>query len=212
MTPNDPNITFENWRGYFTQGNLEIFNNPVTPLYLVQGDLDPKLLSEAFPKAYVENRLKHILNPQGLELVTTWTRNWWNNEIYPSKKLGFLADLAVGKPLGSPEHRQALKVARVGIHFMNCGYTNPRTLILAATAAILDHLPLSDNLVKVLRKLPTSEHSTFMHTGYKAFLDADAMAKWLPPHGFTGRVHHLDARVGGTYKMGSVEFQVGCPA
>ena len=36
---------------------------------------------------------------------------------------------------------------------------------------------------------------------YRAFLDADAMAKWLPPHGFTGRVHHLDARVGGGYSM-----------
>jgi uncharacterized protein YndB with AHSA1/START domain len=36
---------------------------------------------------------------------------------------------------------------------------------------------------------------------YSAFLDADAMVKWLPPHGFTGRVHHLDPREGGTYKM-----------
>lgn len=36
---------------------------------------------------------------------------------------------------------------------------------------------------------------------YRAFLDADALAKWLPPHGFTCRVHHLDARVGGTYRM-----------
>ncbi len=36
---------------------------------------------------------------------------------------------------------------------------------------------------------------------YRAFLDPDAMAKWLPPNGFTGKVHHLDARVGGTYKM-----------
>ena len=36
---------------------------------------------------------------------------------------------------------------------------------------------------------------------YRAFLDASAMAKWLPPHGFTGKVHHLDAKVGGTYKM-----------
>ncbi len=34
---------------------------------------------------------------------------------------------------------------------------------------------------------------------YRAFLDADAMAKWLPPNGFTGKVHHLDAKVGGTY-------------
>ena len=36
---------------------------------------------------------------------------------------------------------------------------------------------------------------------YKAFLDADAMSKWLPPNGFTGKVHQIDARVGGTYKM-----------
>ena len=36
---------------------------------------------------------------------------------------------------------------------------------------------------------------------YRAFLDADAMAKWLPPHGFTGKVHQIDAKVGGSYKM-----------
>jgi uncharacterized protein YndB with AHSA1/START domain len=36
---------------------------------------------------------------------------------------------------------------------------------------------------------------------YRAFLDPDAMAKWLPPHGFTGRVHSIKAEVGGTYKM-----------
>jgi len=36
---------------------------------------------------------------------------------------------------------------------------------------------------------------------YRAFLDADAMAKWLPPNGFTGKVHHLDAKVGGSHKM-----------
>ena len=36
---------------------------------------------------------------------------------------------------------------------------------------------------------------------YRAFLEADAMVKWLPPHGFTGRVEHVEARVGGTYRM-----------
>ena len=36
---------------------------------------------------------------------------------------------------------------------------------------------------------------------YRAFLDADALAKWLPPHGFTGKVHHMDAKVGGGYRM-----------
>jgi uncharacterized protein YndB with AHSA1/START domain len=41
---------------------------------------------------------------------------------------------------------------------------------------------------------------------YRAFLDPDAMAKWLPPNGFTGRVHHLDAKVGGTYKMSFTNF------
>jgi uncharacterized protein YndB with AHSA1/START domain len=44
---------------------------------------------------------------------------------------------------------------------------------------------------------------------YRAFLDADAMAKWLPPHGFTGKVHHLDAKVGGTYKMSFTNFTSG---
>jgi uncharacterized protein YndB with AHSA1/START domain len=44
---------------------------------------------------------------------------------------------------------------------------------------------------------------------YRAFLDADAKAKWLPPHGFTGKVHHLDARVGGTYRMSFTNFTTG---
>src|SRR5262249_23340504 len=41
---------------------------------------------------------------------------------------------------------------------------------------------------------------------YRAFLDADAMAKWLPPNGFTGKVQHIDAKVGGTYKMSFTSF------
>ena len=44
---------------------------------------------------------------------------------------------------------------------------------------------------------------------YRAFLDADAMAKWLPPNGFTGKVHHIDARVGGTYRMSFTNFTTG---
>lgn len=44
---------------------------------------------------------------------------------------------------------------------------------------------------------------------YRAFLDADAMAKWLPPYGFTCKVHHLDARVGGTFKMSFQNFSTG---
>ena len=56
-------------------------------------------------------------------------------------------------------------------------------------------------LHRVLRASP--------ETIYRAFLDADAMAKWLPPNGFTGKVHHLDARVGGTYKMSFTNFATG---
>jgi uncharacterized protein YndB with AHSA1/START domain len=44
---------------------------------------------------------------------------------------------------------------------------------------------------------------------YKAFLDADAMAKWLPPYGFTCKVHQLDAKVGGTYRMSFTNFGTG---
>ncbi len=44
---------------------------------------------------------------------------------------------------------------------------------------------------------------------YRAFLDADAMAKWLPPYGFTCKVHHMDAKVGGTYRMSFANFGTG---
>ncbi len=54
-------------------------------------------------------------------------------------------------------------------------------------------MPNTVRLHRVLRTTPDRV--------YRAFLDADAMAKWLPPHGFTGKVHHLEARVGGTFRM-----------
>lgn len=44
---------------------------------------------------------------------------------------------------------------------------------------------------------------------YQAFLDPDAMAKWLPPYGFTCKVHHMDAKVGGTYRMSFTNFTTG---
>ena len=44
---------------------------------------------------------------------------------------------------------------------------------------------------------------------YRAFLDAAAMAKWIPPYGFTCKVHHMDARVGGTFKMSFENFTTG---
>ena len=44
---------------------------------------------------------------------------------------------------------------------------------------------------------------------YRAFLDADALVKWLPPHGFTSKVHHLEPRVGGTFRMSFTNFSSG---
>ena len=44
---------------------------------------------------------------------------------------------------------------------------------------------------------------------YRAFLDPDAWAKWLPPHGFTGKVHEMDAKVGGTFRMSFTNFSNG---
>jgi uncharacterized protein YndB with AHSA1/START domain len=55
---------------------------------------------------------------------------------------------------------------------------------------------MSENTVKLHRVLRAPPQRV-----YRAFLDADAMAKWLPPNGFTGKVHQLRAEVGGTYKM-----------
>jgi uncharacterized protein YndB with AHSA1/START domain len=60
------------------------------------------------------------------------------------------------------------------------------------------------NIVRLHRVLKAKPEKV-----YRAFLDGDAMAKWLPPHGFTGRVHHLDARVGGTYRMSFTNFGTG---
>ena len=63
---------------------------------------------------------------------------------------------------------------------------------------------MSTNTVRLHRVLRATPERI-----YRAFLDADAMAKWLPPNGFTGRVHHLDATVGGTYKMSFTNFGTG---
>ncbi len=62
-------------------------------------------------------------------------------------------------------------------------------------------MPSTIRLHRVLRAPPERV--------YRAFLDAEAMAKWLPPYGFTAKVHHLDARVGGTHKMSFTNFTTG---
>ena len=63
---------------------------------------------------------------------------------------------------------------------------------------------MSTNTIKLHRVLRAPPDRV-----YRAFLDADAMAKWLPPNGFTGRVHELDARVGGAHRMSFTNFTTG---
>ena len=60
------------------------------------------------------------------------------------------------------------------------------------------------NTIKLHRVLKAAPEKV-----YKAFLDADASAKWLPPYGFTCKVHHMDAKVGGTFKMSFTNFGSG---
>lgn len=62
-------------------------------------------------------------------------------------------------------------------------------------------MPSTIRLHRVLRAKPERV--------YRAFLDPDAKVKWLPPNGFTGKVHHIDARVGGSYKMSFTNFTTG---
>lgn len=62
-------------------------------------------------------------------------------------------------------------------------------------------MPSTIRLHRVLRAAPERV--------YRAFLDPDAMVKWLPPNGFTGKVHHMDARIGGSYKMSFTNFTTG---
>src|SRR2546425_11283099 len=63
---------------------------------------------------------------------------------------------------------------------------------------------MATNTIKIHRVLRAEPERI-----YRAFLDPEAMAKWLPPNGFTGKVHNIDAKVGGTYKMSFTNFSSG---
>jgi uncharacterized protein YndB with AHSA1/START domain len=65
-------------------------------------------------------------------------------------------------------------------------------------------MPTPTNTVHLHRVLRTTPERL-----YRAFLDPDAMVKWLPPHGFTGKMHSMDARVGGGYQMSFTNFSTG---
>lgn len=63
---------------------------------------------------------------------------------------------------------------------------------------------MSTNTVRLHRVIKATPERV-----YRAFLDADALSKWLPPNGFTGKVHHLEAKLGGIYRMSFTNFTTG---
>jgi uncharacterized protein YndB with AHSA1/START domain len=71
----------------------------------------------------------------------------------------------------------------------------------AQAAGVISSMP---NTIRIHRVLRTSPERV-----YRAFVNPEAMAKWLPPNGFTGKVHEMDARVGGTYRMSFTNFTTG---
>jgi uncharacterized protein YndB with AHSA1/START domain len=72
------------------------------------------------------------------------------------------------------------------------------------TRSVKESNIMSGNTVRLHRVFATKPEKVF-----RAFLDADAMAKWLPPHGFTCKVHQFDAKVGGTFRMSFTNFTTG---
>ena len=65
-------------------------------------------------------------------------------------------------------------------------------------------MPAKTNTIRLHRVLKAAPNKV-----YRALLDPEAMSKWIPPHGFTCKVHHLDAKVGGTYQMAFTNFKTG---
>src|SRR6185503_18022936 len=90
-----------------------------------------------------------------------------------------------------PNYRRAF-MQREGIH----GSMRRRSACLGET--------VMPNTVRLHRVLATKPEKV-----YRAFIEADALAKWLPPNGFTCTVHHLEAKVGGTFKMSFRNFTTG---
>src|SRR5438876_226509 len=99
-------------------------------------------------------------------------------------------------------------LAKVNINSLSAPQTL-RCVIVSRANQVTRHLErktkiMSTNTIRLHRVLRATPEKV-----YRAFLDADAMAKWLPPNGFTGKVHHIDAKVGGTYRMSFTNFTTG---
>src|SRR5262249_51686661 len=102
-----------------------------------------------------------------------------------------------GRPrAGANADGQDLLVAAVrhGHRSLRCGMDDRRAAKSVMAKSVMGGHAMS-NTIKLHRVLRAAPEKV-----YRAFLDGDAMAKWLPPNGFTARVHHLESKVGGTYK------------
>jgi uncharacterized protein YndB with AHSA1/START domain len=73
---------------------------------------------------------------------------------------------------------------------------SPKTLTVGATTATVTPAPDGTTTLRLVRTIKAPPERV-----YACFLDADAYAKWLPPHGFTAKVHHMEPKVGGTFRM-----------
>ena len=115
--------------------------------------------------------------------------------------LGALADSEEERTTHVPQRTRKVELQRAG-----AGLSNRLMFdrLLFEWVIRKDEEEIMPNTVQFHRVLRTTPERL-----YRAFIDADAMVKWLPPNGFTGRVHHMDARVGGTYKMSFTNFTSG---
>jgi uncharacterized protein YndB with AHSA1/START domain len=82
-------------------------------------------------------------------------------------------------------------------------FPQPRSLVVTNPRSSKTKT-MSTNTIRLHRVLRSSPEKI-----YRAFLEADALAKWIPPYGFICKVHHLDAKVGGTFKMSFTNFGAG---
>ncbi|HEX6565348.1 MAG TPA: SRPBCC family protein, partial [Chthoniobacterales bacterium] len=112
--------------------------------------------------------------------------------IFLRDQLGFRATVKSGSPPGRRNFPTLLSY----LHSLIRCIGEPQTLLTMTTN--------TSNTIRLHRVLKASPEKI-----YRAFLDGDALAKWMPPHGFTAKVHHLEAKVGGTYKMSFTNFTTG---
>ena len=84
--------------------------------------------------------------------------------------------------------------------------SSPSSLIrrIGEHQTLLTMTTSTSNTIRLHRVLKASPEKI-----YRAFLDGEALVKWMPPHGFTAKVHHLEPKVGGTYKMSFTNFTTG---